>query len=144
MKNNILYIFLFFCFVSCAKYKDFVIQEIKDFKIENVNFTKAIINVNIALLNPNKFNIDIDKIECDVKINNIYIGKIHFNQLVIAPKNNAFILPLNIEINPSMLFLEHPTILTESNKEIQLNGIIHAGKMGFYRTIKFDKIIKLK
>ena len=144
MKNNVLYIVLFFCFISCGKYKEFVIQEIKDFKIENINLNKSVIHINIELYNPNNFNIDIDKIECDVKINNIYIGKIHFNQLIIAPKNNAFILPLNIEINHTKLLLEHPTILIDKKKEVQINGKIHAGKMGFYRTIIFDKIIKLR
>ena len=144
MRNKIVYIFFFFCFVSCAKYKDFIIQEVKDFKIENINLSKSIVHVNLELYNPNTFNINIDKIDCDVKMNDIYIGKIHFNQMLIAPKNNTFILPLNIEINHTKLILEHPTILIDKKKKVQLNGTIHAGKMGFYRTIKFDKSINLK
>ena len=85
--------------MACAAPKAFEYRDLRNVKLDKVGFDKTTLNMELVYFNPNKFGLELKKIDADVYIDNHYLGKMILDTSMHIPKNQEFILPSKIAID---------------------------------------------
>jgi LEA14-like dessication related protein len=123
---------------SCAKPKSFDYRGVKNMKIENMGFDKTILGMELIYYNPNGFGVDLKKIDCDVYIDNSYLGKYQLDTLMHIPRMAEFILPSRIAVDMKAVLKNGLNLLISKEVLINVKGTTRVGKGGIFKTVPFD------
>src|SRR6185369_10839683 len=98
--KNIAFLGLLIVFLaSCSKPKGFDYRDVKNIKIENMGFDKTVLAMELVYYNPNGFGVDLKKVDCDVYVDNSYLGKFQLDTLMHIPRMSEFSLPSRIVVD---------------------------------------------
>ena len=86
-------------FTGCTSPKDFDYRDMKNLKIESLGFEKTALYMDLIYYNPNGFGLDLRKVDCDVFIDNSYLGKFKLDTLMHINRMAEFVLPSRILID---------------------------------------------
>lgn len=138
MRYLLFFAIVFLLFTACQKPQGFEYRNAKNVKIEKLGFDKTTLSMELVYYNPNGFGVDLRMVDCDIYIDNHYLGKYRLDTLMHIPRRSEFILPSRIDVNMQSIFKNALTVLF--NREILLNvkGKTRVGKAGFFKTIPFD------
>lgn len=137
MKLLPLYLILTLVFVSCATPKELEYRTVKNIELKQLGFNQSKLNFELVYFNPNKFGLDLKKVDSDVYLDNTYLGKFQLDTLMRIPKNSEFILPSSININMQNLYKNAAQLLFKKELTIKAKGNIKIGKGGIFRTFPF-------
>jgi len=137
LKSLPLYLFLAFIFVGCAAPKELEYRTVKNLEIKQLGFNQSKLNFELVYFNPNKFGLDLKKVDSDVYIDNTYLGKFQLDTLMRIPKNSEFVLPSSININMQNLYKNAAQLLFKKEMTIKAKGNIKIGKGGIFKTFPF-------
>ena len=131
-------LFTIMVFSACQKPQAFDYRSVKNVKIEKLGFDKSTLCLDLVYYNPNNFGVDLRKVDCDIYIDNHYLGKYKLDTLMHIQRRAEFTLPSRIQVDMQSIFKNVLTVLF--NKEVLLNvkGTTRVGKAGFYKTISFN------
>ena len=100
MKTNLLALLLMGFLFACSSPKQPEFQSIANPKVIQLSMKKTHIEVDVVLNNPNGVGVDITKMEVDIFVNNVHIGKTTQTHEAIIPADSNFNLPLKFEFSP--------------------------------------------
>lgn len=139
MKKNIFLpaFLLLIIFSSCQKPQGFDYRDVKNIKIENIGYDKTAVCMDLVYYNPNGFGVDLRKVDCDVFIDNNFLGRYSLDTLMHIPRRSEFALPSKMAVDMKGIFKN--LFLVLFNKEIQLDvkGTTRVGKAGIFVNVPF-------
>ena len=88
--NKYILIAFVIVFASCASPKPFVFKGLNSIKIEKASLGKNIFNAQFEYENPNKFQLTLKQLDCDVFINDKLFTHYKLDTNFIIPANQSF------------------------------------------------------
>lgn len=123
---------------SCKKPQSFDYRDLKNLKIENVGYEKTALSMDLVYYNPNGFGVDLKKVDCDVYVDNTYLGKFQLDTLMHIPRRAEFNLPSRILVDMKSLLKNSLNLLFSKEVLVNVKGTTRVGKAGFYTTVPFN------
>jgi LEA14-like dessication related protein len=133
--TNYLLITIIVFFTSCAEPKPLVFKGLKSIKIEKASFGKNIFNAQFEYQNPNNFKLVLNKLDCDILINDQVFTKYTLDTNFNIPANANFILPARMEVELSLLLKNSVDILFNKPMKIGVKGSATLSKGMYTKTI---------
>ncbi len=122
---------------SCQAPKELEYREVRKIELKQLGFNETKLNFELVYFNPNKFGLDLKKVDSDVYLDNIYLGKFQLDTLMHIPKNGEFVLPSSININMQNIYKNAAQLMFKKDVLVKATGNIKIGKGGFFKTLPF-------
>ncbi len=103
-----------------------------------MGFDKTVLAMDLVYYNPNGFGVDLKKVDCDVYVDNTYLGKFQLDTLMHIPRMAEFMLPSKIVVDMKAVLKNGLNLLFSKEVLINVKGTTRVGKAGFYKTVPFD------
>ena len=140
MYRNILSLILLLTlfFTACKKPQGFDYREVRNVEIKSLGFDKSSLNMDLVYFNPNGFGVDLRRVDCDIFVDNNYLGKYKLDTILHIARRSEFTLPSKIEVDMKGVFKNLLAVVF--NKEIELNvkGTTRVGKAGIFVNVPFN------
>lgn len=124
-------------FFACTKPQSFEYKEMRKLKLEKMGFDKTALSMELVYFNPNKFGVDLRKVDCDVFVENKFLGKFTLDTLMHIPRLSEFSLPSRIEVDMKSIFKNALTVIVNKEVTVQVKGTTRVGKSGIFLTVPF-------
>lgn len=125
-------------FAACKKPQGFDYRDVKNVKIESLGFGQTTLQMDLVYYNPNNFGVDLRKVDCDVYIDNHYLGKYKLDTLMHIDRRAEFVLPSRIQVDMGSVFKNAMTLLFNKEVLINVKGTTRVGKAGFFANVPFN------
>ena len=125
-------------FSACAEPSPLVFKGVQSIKIEKASFGKNSFKAEFAYQNPNRFGLVLNKLDCNVFINDQLFTQYKLDTNFTIPANAEFILPATMEIELSSLLKNSIDILLNKPMKIGIKGNATISKGMFTKTIPID------
>ncbi len=89
----LLSILLFACKTKELEYLSF-----DHLKVVKLGYPNSTISLDVTCYNPNKFGLNLTRMESDVYINKEYLGKAILDSSILVPKRDTFLIPVKMEV----------------------------------------------
>ena len=123
---------------SCKKPQSFDYKDIRNFKVNNLGFEKSKVSMDLVYFNPNNFGVNLKNVDCDIYLDNTYVGKFLLDTLMHIPKNAEFTLPASMDVDMRNIFKNTLNVLFSREVLIGAKGTTRVGKGGVYVTVPFN------
>lgn len=133
---------LFLTLTSCFKYEDVQILKVTNIRVNNLSAKKIEIGVDLQIVNPNKYKINIVDSELELFLKGKKIGTAHIIDKIELPKNSDQIHKIAIATDlKDMLSEAIPVILGvlfDESIELQVKGNIKASAKALTKIFPVD------
>jgi LEA14-like dessication related protein len=133
---------LFLTLTSCFKYEDVQILKVTNIRVNNLSAKKIEIGVDLQIVNPNKYKINIVDSELELFLKGKKIGTAHIIDKIELPKNSDQIHKIAIATDlKDMLSEAIPVILGvlfDESIELQVKGNIKASAKALTKIFPID------
>jgi LEA14-like dessication related protein len=137
VKNLVLGILVLILFVACRKPQGFDYRDVKNVKIEKLGFDKSTVSMELVYFNPNGFGVDLKRVDCDVYINNNYLGKYVLDTTMHIGRKAEFSLPSKMNVDMREIYKNALNLLFSNEVLVDIKGTTRVGKAGFFITVPF-------
>lgn len=110
----------------------------KNVKVETIGFNQAALSMDLVYYNPNGFGVELKKVDCDVYVDNSYLGKFQLDTLMHIPRRAEFTLPSRMLVDMKAILKNSLNMLFSQEVLISVKGTTRVGKAGFYKTVPFS------
>jgi len=125
-------------FSSCASPKAFVFKGMKSINVEKASFGKNVFKANFEYNNPNRFALTLQKLDCDVFINDQPFTKYHLDSVYHIPANADFQLPARMEVELANIMKHSIDILFNKPMKISVKGNATLTKGFFTKNVPIE------
>ena len=125
-------------FSACTEPSPLVFKGLQSIKIEKASFGKNSFKAEFAYQNPNRFGLVLNKLDCNVFINDQLFTQYKLDTNFTIPANAEFVLPATIEIELSSLLKNSVDILFNKPMKIGIKGNATISKGMFTKTIPIN------
>jgi LEA14-like dessication related protein len=123
MNSNRFFLFIIIIVAaSCATPKPFVFKGLKSIKVEKASLGKNVFNANFAYQNPNKFELTLKQLDCDIFINDQPFTHYHLDTAFSIPANTDFVMPAKMEVELSTILKHSVDILFNKPMKVSIKG----------------------
>jgi len=136
--TSLLTLLVIVALTACQKPQAFDYRSVKNVKLEKLGFEKSTLNMDLVYYNPNNFGVDLRKVDCDIYIDNHYLGKYKLDTLMHIQRKAEFVLPSRIQVDMQGIFKNVLTVLFNKEVLVNVKGTTRVGKAGFFKTISFN------
>ncbi len=123
---------------ACQKPKGFDYKGVRNLNIESTGAGKSSLSLDLDYYNPNDFNVSLKKVDCDVFINNNYLGKFKLDTLMHIAKRSEFYIPAKMDIDWKDILKNSLAVILNKEVLVSVKGSTKVGKSGIFITIPFD------
>jgi LEA14-like dessication related protein len=123
--------------LSCSTPKGFEYKGLNNVKVNNVGFEYLDLSLNLVYFNPNNFKVDLKKVDCDVYIDNRYLGKYALDTLMHIPKKQNFELPSRMRVSMGGVFKNAFSLFMNKEVLIKVKGKTKIGKGPIFFDVPF-------
>ena len=134
----LVYLSLIVLTISCSKPQSFDYRDIRNFKVEKLGFEKSTISMDLVYYNPNNFGVQLRKVDCDVYINDKFLGKYLLDTTMSIPKKSEFILPSRMDVDMKNVLKNGLSVLLSNEVLIKVKGTTRVGKGGLFINVPVD------
>jgi len=127
---------LLFC--SCSKPRAFEYRDIKNFKVQTMGYNNTALLMDLVYYNPNGFGVDLRRVDCDVYVDNTYLGKFQLDTLMHISRRAEFVLPSKIVVDMKTIFKNGLNMLFSREVLVNVKGTTRVGKAGIFATVPFN------
>ena len=106
--------------------------------MNNLGFEKSKVSMDLVYFNPNNFGVNLKNVDCDIYLDNTYVGKFLLDTTMHIPKNAEFILPASMDVDMRNIFKNTLNVLFSREVLIGAKGTTRVGKGGVFVTIPFN------
>lgn len=136
-------LFIAFCcltafLTSCREPRDLEFKEFKNLKIENLNFSDAVLKVDLVYNNPNNFGLQLSSTDLDLYVDSSFLGHSAQNIQVAIPRKGVFTVPLEVKLDIKNLLKNGLNSLFSKQVAVRLLGKVKVGKGGVYKNFNVD------
>ena len=145
MKNLIIAaISVWVIFSACKKPQGFDYRGVKNVKLQKIGFDNSKLSMELVYFNPNNFGVRLKKVDCDVFVDNNFLGKYTLDTSLYIDKKSEFVLPSYMNIEMKNIYKNVFNVLFSKEIAIKLKGTTKVGKSGIYLTIPINYETKQK
>ena len=123
---------------SCQKPQGFEYRDLKNVRVQQAGFDKTNLSIDLVYFNPNNFRVDLKKVDCDVYINNNFLGNYKLDTTIHIDKRSEFTLPSTMAVNMQGIFKNALTVLLSNEVLVTVKGTTRVGKAGIFITVPFN------
>jgi hypothetical protein len=123
---------------ACTKPQGFDYRSMRNFKIQQLGFERTKVSMDLIYFNPNGFAVDLKKVDCELKLENNYVGRFVLDTLMHIPKKAEFALPAQMEVDMRNIFKNAFEVLLKKEVTVGAKGTTRVGKAGVYVTVPFN------
>lgn len=133
-----------FCFIallmafSCKKPQGFEYRDMKNFKVSNWGFDRSTVSMDLVYFNPNSFGVDLKHVDCDIYLDNNYVGKFLLDTAMHISRNSEFSLPARMDVDMRNIFKNSLNVLFSKEVLVGAKGSTKVGKGGIYVNVPFN------
>jgi LEA14-like dessication related protein len=138
LKKSLVFASLIILLASCTKPQGFDYRDMKNLKIETLGFDQTALSMELVYYNPNGFGVDLKNVDCDVYVDNSYLGKFQLDTLMHIPRRAEFSLPSRILVDMKTVLKNGFNLLFSQEVLINVKGTTRVGKAGFFTTVPFN------
>lgn len=138
LRTTLLSIILLLILAGCAKPKDFEYRDVRNIKVNTLGFNQSTLSFEIVYYNPNQFGVDLRKVDSDVFIDSLFLGKFQLDTIMHIPRMSEFSLPSTIQLDMQNLLKHSASMLFHKEVLIQARGTVRVGKGGIFKTVPFN------
>jgi len=131
-------------FTACKKPRSFDYRGVKNIKVQQLGFDKSKLSMDLIYFNPNGFGVNLRKVDCDIFVDNNYLGKYTLDTTLYIDKRSEFVLPSNMNVDMRNVYKNIFNVLFSKEITVRLKGTTRVGKGGIYLTIPIDFETKQK
>lgn len=125
-------------FSACQKPQGFDYRDVKNISIEKLGFDKSAISLELVYFNPNNFGVDLKHVDCDIYIDNNYLGKYVLDTVMHIDRKSEFSLPSKMNIDMQRLYKNALKVLFSNEVLVTVKGTTKVGKGGIYINVPFN------
>jgi LEA14-like dessication related protein len=118
--------------LACSKPQGFDYRDLKNFKVEKLGFNRSAVSMDLVYYNPNNFGVQLRNVDCDVYVDNNFLGKFQLDTLMTIPRKAEFTLPARIELDMKNVFKNSMAVLFSKDVLVGLKGTAKLGKGGVF------------
>lgn len=133
----LLYCLPLLVFLSCSTPKGFEYKGVNNVKVNNIGFEYLDLSLNLVYFNPNNFRVDLKKVDCEVYIDNRYLGKYALDTLMHIPKKQNFELPSRLRVSMGGVFKNAFSIFMNKEVLLKVKGKTKIGKGSIFFDVPF-------
>ncbi len=104
MKKFIVGLFVITSFYSCTKFQQPEFRETRNIKLNKLGFDKSNLSMDFVCFNPNNLGVVLTRVDCDIFIENNYLGKFVLDTAINIEKRSEFIIPANIAVDMKNIY----------------------------------------
>ncbi len=125
-------------FSACAEPSPLIFKGVQSIKIEKASFGKNSFKAEFAYQNPNGFGLVLNKLDCNVFINDQLFTQYKLDTNFTIPANAEFVLPATMEIELGSLLKNSVDILFNKPMKIGIKGTATISKGMFTKTVPIE------
>ncbi len=133
-----------FGMISCSKPKSFEYRSVKNFKLDKVGFDQTILSMDLVYYNPNNFGVDLRKVDCEVYVNNNFLGRYLLDTMMHIPRQAEFALPSRMAVDMKGIVKNMFNVFLSDSVLVNVKGTTRAGKAGIFVNFPFNYSGKFK
>jgi LEA14-like dessication related protein len=114
-----------------------VYRDMRNIKVETIGFNQSTLSFELVYYNPNGFAIDLRKVDSDVYIDSMFLGKFQLDTLMHINRMSEFGLPAKINLDMKALLKNSAYLLLKREVTVQAIGTVRAGRGGIFKTVPF-------
>jgi len=137
-KGFISLLLLFIVWTACKKPQGFDYRDVKNVKVTQVGFDRSTISMDLVYFNPNNFGVDLKKVDCDIYINQNFLGKYILDTTMHIDKKSEFTLPSSVSVDMKGIFKNGFNLLFSNEVLVSIKGSTKIGKAGIYVNVPFS------
>jgi len=133
--RSLLYFSLIILAIGCTKPQSLDYRDIRNFNVEKFGFDKSTISMDLVYYNPNNFGVQLRKVDCDIYINDQFLGKYLLDTSMSIPKKTEFTLPSRMEVDMKNAFKNSLSVLFSNEVLVKVKGTTRVGKGGIFLNV---------
>ncbi len=142
------FIFLIIAIIStqyaCKAPQAFEYREVKHVQLKHLGLSKTAVNLDLTYYNPNDYGVNLKKVDCEIFLNQSYLGKYLLDTSMHIAGKSVFVIPVSVEFNMGDILKRGTSIFLNKEALIGVKGTTRVGKMGIYRNIPIQYETKYK
>jgi LEA14-like dessication related protein len=119
---------LLFFFASCTQPRQLVYQDVKNFRVGDLNFSQPKLGMDLQFYNPNNFGLTLKDANINIYLNNTFIGSAVLNNQFDVPGLDTFLMPIMLTADLKNIFPNALQILFNKEVDLRIQGNVKAGK----------------
>ena len=145
MKNILLVVLsVWIVFTACKKPQGFDYRGVKNIKLQKLGFDNSKLSMELVYFNPNNFGVRLKRVDCDIFVDNNFLGKYTLDTSLYIDKKSEFVLPSYMNVEMKNIYKNVFNVLFSKEITVKLKGITKVGKSGVYLTIPINYETKQK
>ena len=119
---------------SCSQPKSLVYQDLRNFRLQQVNLQQATVVLDLQFYNPNGYGLNLKDGDLDAYFNDKYLGKARLDERTTVPARDTFLLPVSITADLRSILSNAMDLLSKGDQNVlvRLQGTVRAGKGGLF------------
>lgn len=123
---------------ACAKPKAFEYRELKNVQVQQLGFDKTNLTFQLVYFNPNKFAVDLKRVDGEIYINNNYLGKVVLDTAMHINKLSEFTIASTLSVSTASVLKNSLSRFFGNEMLIKVSGSTRVGRAGFFITVPFN------
>jgi LEA14-like dessication related protein len=117
---------------SCEKMKDLQFVRVAGVDLNNLGFSKSIVNMTLAYYNPNNFRLQLKDASFDIYFDDTQVGHSIQDTMIQIPAKDTFYFPVKLEVSMENVLKNAWSALAKKEVTIKASGNCKVGKGGIY------------
>lgn len=124
-------------FVGCKQPQSFDYRDVRNIRIEKLGFDQTSLYMELVYFNPNGFGVTLKNVNCDIFINNNFLGHYSLDTSFKIEKRSEFILPSRVAVDMKNIYKNALSMVLNKDVEVNVKGTARIQKV-INLTIPFD------
>lgn len=124
--------------IACKKPQGFDYRDIRNFKVTDWSFEKSTVAMDLVYFNPNKYGVNLKRVDCDVYLDKNFVGKFILDTTLSIPRESEFTLPARMQVDMKNIFKNTLNVLFSKEVLVGAKGTTKIGKGGVYINVPFN------
>jgi LEA14-like dessication related protein len=137
-KKHLAYLLILLVTISCKKPQGFDYRDVKNLRVQQIGFEKTLLNLDLVYFNPNNFGVTLKNVDCDILINNNFLGHFSLDTVMKIEKRSEFTLPSKIEVDMKNIYKNAFSVIFNKEVELNVKGSSKVSKIGITIKVPFD------
>lgn len=138
LKTTLLLLLCGLLLMACSKPKEFEYRDVRKVKLNSLGFNQSSLSFEIVYYNPNQFGLDLRKVDSDVFLDSLFLGKFQLDTIMHIDRMSEFALPATIQLDMKNLLKHSASMLFHKEVLIEARGTVKVGKGGIFKTVPFN------
>lgn len=120
--------------IACKKPKGLEYVSTTGWKVEQEGLLNTTIHAEVRYYNPNRYPLQMKKANCDVFVNETFMGHFDLDSLLTLPAKDTFMIPVKMKTETVKL-LKAGVAFLDKEVKVRVNGNVKVGRSGVFLNV---------